>query len=298
MTNQYPAIFSLLLLSFLTTLSFGQNRKNVVKIEPEIITYKTIDTISLELEIYRPLDFDKSKTYKAVVFYHGGGWNGGKPKLFRRQAMYFASRGMITICPEYRLKNIHGTTPFECVKDAKSAFRYIRKNAKDLNIDPDWIAAGGGSAGGHLAAVLGNIEGLDERDEDHLISIIPEALLLFNPVFDNGPNGYGYRRVKDRHLEISPIHNISKGAPPTIVFLGTEDKLIPVSTAEDYKLKMEGVGSRCDLHLYEGVGHAFFAKPPVKYFVETTYQSDLFLISLGFLDNKPTIYEQYGQLKE
>ena len=83
-----------------------------------------------------------------------------------------------------------------------------------------------------------------------------------------------------------------------IVFLGTEDKLIPVSTAEDYKLKMEGVGSRCDLHLYEGVGHAFFAKPPVKYFVETTYQSDLFLISLGFLDNKPTIYEQYGQLKE
>lgn len=284
----------LLLAISLSLVSFDAfSQKQVIRIAPQKIIYKTIDSIDLYLNVYRPLDFDTSKTYKAVVFYHGGGWNNGSPKMFRRQAMYFASRGLIVITPEYRIKSKHGTTPFECVKDAKSAMRYVVKNAKTLHIDSEWIAAGGGSAGGHLAAVLGNIEGLDEKGEDLTISTVPKALLLYNPVIDTGPNGFGFRRFGNRYKEISPIDNISKNAPPTIIFLGTEDKIIPVSTAKDYQERMEKVGSRCDLKLYQGAGHAFFAKKPIKYFIDTVYHSDLFLISLGFLCDKPTIHEQY-----
>jgi len=66
----------------------------------------------------------------------------------------------------------------------------------------------------------------------HYISSRPDALALFNPVFDNGPKGYGHSRVEAYCKEISSMHNITETAPPTVVFLGTEDSLIPVKTAE------------------------------------------------------------------
>ena len=114
--------------------------------------------------------------------------------------------------------------------------------------------------------------------------------MLFNPVYDNGPKGYGYERVKDRYKEISPFHNIKKGSPPTIVFLGTKDKLIPVSTAEAYEAKMKAVGSRCDTHLYEGQPHGFFNKGRRgDHYGATVLEMDKFLISLGWLSGKPTI---------
>jgi len=271
---------------FFTCLSFyAQNP--IPEIEPETVVYKKIDTIALKLHMYKPLDFDASKTYNCIVFFHGGGWNGGSYKAFQRQSRYLASRGMIAISAEYRLKNTHQTTPFEAVEDAKSAIRYVRKHAKDLSINPDKIASGGGSAGGHLAAACGNIEGLEAKNEDLSVSSKPNALVLYNPVYDNSKRGYGYRRMNGRYLEISPLHNISKGAPPTIVFFGTNDKTTPVISSEEYKAKMEAVGGRCDLHFYEGAEHSFFNRG--NYFTDTLIKTDTFLTSLGFLEGGPTI---------
>ena len=56
---------------------------------------------------------------------------------------------------------------------------------------------------------------------------------------------------------------------------------------------MKTVGSRCELVLYKDVGHAFFAKPPLKYFIETTLEIDLFLNSLSYISGSPTINKQY-----
>ena len=267
---------------------YGQS---VIRIEPDTLIYKVVDTTKLELYVYRPVDFSKKKTYPVVVFFHGGGWVQGKAKAFNRQCMYFASRGMIAITVEYRIKNIHGTSPFDAVEDAKSAIRYVREHAAELQIDPHHIAAGGGSAGGHIAAAAGIIEGMEGADEDLLISSVPDALLLFNPVIDNSQEGFGYKRIDGRYEEISPLHNITVGPPATIFFLGTEDKLIPVSTAEKYKKLIEDQGGRCDLFIYEGQGHSFFNKPP--YFQKTIYEADVFLQSLGYLEGEPTILEQY-----
>ena len=72
-------------------------------------------------------------------------------------------------------------------------------------------------------------------------------MILFNPVVDNSLEGYGFNRVKDYYEDFSPIHNIKKNAPPTIFFLGTEDNIISVETAQKFKEKMEAVGARCDL---------------------------------------------------
>lgn len=269
----------LLLFSFVTMAQI-----KFPTIVPEVVTYKKIDTIGLNLYIYKPQNFDEKKTYNCMVFFHGGGWNGGNYKAFKRQASYLASRGMIAISVEYRIFNVHKTSPFEAVEDAKSAIRYVRSHAKELHVNPDMIAAGGGSAGGHLAAVCGNIPGLEGKNEDLSISSKPKVLVLFNPVYDNSKNGYGYGKMQGRYLEISPLHNISKGAPPTIVFFGTKDKTTPVSSSLEYEKKMKAVGSRCDLILYEGQPHSFFNKSP--FLEKTVLAMDEFLVSEGFLEKK------------
>ncbi len=270
----------------------GTAQNNVKNILPFTIEYKKADTISLKLHIYHPENFDKTKLYPTIVFFHGGGWNRGSHKAFKRQSMYLASRGMIAISADYRVKSTHGTSPFEAVEDAKSAIRYVREHAKELNIKPEMIAAGGGSAGGHLAAACGNIKGLDLNTENLQISSKPNALVLFNPVYDNSKNGFGYRAIEGRIDEISPLHNITKGAPPTIVFFGTNDKTTPVSSSEEYDKKMKAKGSRNDLHLYEGAEHSFFNKGAS--FVDTIDKMDDFLVSLKYLNGDSTIKEQYS----
>ena len=90
------------------------------------------------------------------------------------------------------------------------------------------------------------------------ISAKSNAMVLFNPVFDNGPEGWGHQRVGKRHQEFSPLHNISPDDPPAIVFLGSADKLIPVETAQKFEMAMENAGNRCETHIYEGQPDGFF----------------------------------------
>jgi acetyl esterase len=253
---------------------------------PDSILYKEVDSVSLYLHIDFPLGYNPSLSYPAMVFFFGGGWNGGNTGQFEPQAKYLASRGMVCFRAEYRVKGRHGTTPFESLKDAKSAMRYIRKHAREFGVDPDKIVASGGSAGGHLAVATAVIEGFNEEGEDLSVSCIPDALVLFNPVFDNGPGGYGYERIGDCYKDFSPLHNLRAGMPPAVVFLGTQDALIPVETARYFKTVMEKVGSRCDLFLYEGEGHGFFNFRNVENYQSTIEQTENFLVSTGFLHKK------------
>ena len=278
--------FFVLLFLLLSYISFSQNDK--VFIKHEKVLYKSTKQGDLNLYFYRPLDFDKSKTYNCIIFFHGGGWNSGDYKQFERQSMYFASRGMIAISAEYRIKNKHGTTPIQAMEDAKSAIRFLRLNAKSFFINPNRIAAAGGSAGGHLAAVTANIDLFDNVNEDLGISSKPNLLVLYNPVIDLGSRKWLWI---DNPLDASPVHNISNGSPPTIILTGTKDKIVPVETIMNYKKIMESVGSRCDVILYEGAEHAFFNKG--EDFIDTLLKSDIFLKSNWYLEGTPTIKQQY-----
>lgn len=228
----------------------------------------------------------------AIVLFFGGGWNSGAPTHLEPQGRYLAQRGMVVFLADYRVKSRQGTTPRECVADGKSAIRWVRKHADRFGIDPQRIAAGGGSAGGHVAAAAGMCEGLDEPGEDTAVSAKPDALVLFNPVYNNGPDGgYGYERVKEWFPAISPAHNITKDDPPTIVFLGTKDKLIPVSHAEEFQAKQEALGVKSELHLYEEEPHGFFnlsiGAGKKEHFIDTVLKADAFLSALGFLKGEP-----------
>lgn len=252
----------------------------------KIIEFKQVGDVQLNLHIFNPAGHQATDQTPAIVFFFGGGWNGGSPSQFYNQSEYLASRGMVAIAAEYRINKTHGTEPSACVEDGKSALRWVRAHAAELGIDPAHLAAGGGSAGGHVAAATALAPGFDALGDDLSISCRPDALVLFNPVFDNGPDGYGHDRVKAYWQDFSPMHNISVAAPPTIVFLGTKDKLIPVATAEEYKERMETAGTRCDLHLYPEQPHGFFNKAR---YTETMIETDKFLGSLGYLTGSPTL---------
>ncbi|NOU36724.1 MAG: alpha/beta hydrolase [Kiritimatiellaceae bacterium] len=253
----------------------------------KIVPYKKVGDAELTLHIFNPPGHQASDKTPTIVFFFGGGWVSGEPSMFYKQSAYLASRGMVAICADYRTKGTYQTTPQECVKDGKSAMRWVRAHAAELGIDPQMIAAGGGSAGGQVAAAAALTKGFNETSDDLSVSCRPDALVLFNPVFDNGPGSYGHGTVKEYWEGFSPMNNIATGAPPTLVMLGTADQLVPVSTAEKYKMLMEQVGSRCDLKLYEGAKHAFFNSG--KAFESTLLEADKFLISLGYLKGEPTL---------
>lgn len=231
-----------------------------------------------------------NKHYPALVFFFGGGWTGGKKTQFKKHAQYFSKRGLVCFLADYRIKDIHGTNPTESLKDAKSAIRYIRENKDVFKIDENKVIAVGGSAGGQLAAAAALIDSYNDDEIDNMsISCVPNGLVLFNPVIDNSPSGYGNEKLTVDYKTFSPIHNIREGAPPTIIFLGTNDNLVSVETIKNYKAAMDEVGSKCDIHFYEGQKHGFFNFSNFEYFKKTVTKADEFLVTLGYLDNEPVV---------
>ncbi len=166
--------------------------------------YKRVGGTELKLYITRPEATRTDKPGSALVFFHGGGWMSGHPRVFNSQAEYLAARGVTCVLVEYRL--LKGMdTPESCIQDAKSAMRWVRSHAADMGIDPERIVAAGNSAGGHLAACTGIIEGFNDPADDLSVSAKPHAIILYSSVIDNGPDGYGYKRIKDRYPEFSPL---------------------------------------------------------------------------------------------
>lgn len=254
----------------------------------EEIIYKKVAERELKLFVEKPADWKAADKRPAIVFFFGGGWVGGTPTQFKKQSEYLATRGMVGVCVEYRViaKGDKGP-PVVCCQDAKSAIRYVRGHAAELGIDPDKIAGAGGSAGGHLAAFTALVEGQDDPADDIKISCKPNALVLFNPVFNNGPGQWGHDRVGEKYQDFSPTHHVTKSSPPTVVFLGDSDKLIPVSVLDGFAADMKKAGVRCEPHVYPKAGHGFFNKEP--HFTETLVTTDKFLASLGWIKGEPTI---------
>ncbi len=273
-------IFNTFIFSFIAcSFVFSQQR----------ILYKQIDTAKLFMEVYYPDSINAAKNYPAMVFYFGGGWNGGDINQFAPHAKYFSKRGIVCILVDYRVRDRQKTTPFESLKDAKTSIRFIREHAGQFHIDTSRIVAAGGSAGGHLAAATALIDDYNEKSENLSVSAIPNALVLFNPVIDNGPGGYGFERIGEAYKNFSPLHNIKAGMPPTILFLGTNDDLIPVETAKYFQKAMEKVKSKSVLHLYEGQRHGFFNYKNFEYYKKTVTETDVFLQSIGYLQKNPII---------
>jgi len=203
---------------------------------------------------------------------------------------------MVAITADYRVWTRQHVKPVQCVADARSAIRWVRTNAAKLGVDPNRIAAGGGSAGGHLAACTAFITEFDEPTEDKTVSATPHALVLFNPDLVLAPmEGYNVgdigKRATEKHYgtkpeNISPAHHIYKGAPPTIIFHGKADTTVPYMTTEAFAAEMIKAGNRCELVGFDGESHGFFNREP--FLTQTLKAVDQFLVTLGWLKSLPT----------
>jgi len=242
----------------LILLCFSVNGQ--VTFEPDsIFVYKSTKQGDLKMYVFKPKDYNTVNYHPVIVFFFGGGWVGGTPKQFYQQSKFFADHGFLAISAEYRIFNKHKTSPFESVSDGKSAVRWIRRHAKELRINPNKIIASGGSAGGHIAACTGVINGFDEIDENLKISSIPNAMILFNPVIDTTEKGYGVEKVgENRKTEISPCSHVVYGISPTLIFHGTADKTVPFENVERFTRLMREKGNICELVPFKGKRHGFF----------------------------------------
>ena len=282
---RFPVIIFCALPLMLPCFVFGQ----AISAEPaeervRTFVYKQTLQRDLELIVNFPLEWSQSDRRSAIVFYFGGGWAFSALEHFERQAEYFASRGMVSVRPDFRVKLRDGTTPAESVEDAKSAIRWIRAHADLLGIDPQRIVASGGSSGGHLAACTAQCSGPEDAGEDFSISSEPNALILFNPLLQYA----GLREVEQTYpveseelgRQISPVLHINVGDPPALLLFGTEDVLL--KSASTYVEKSKALGNRIEMYLAEGEDHAFFKESP--WYEHTVVEADSFLVSLSYLD--------------
>jgi acetyl esterase len=281
----------------LTVFSFAQLFAQTYKVEKSNFVYKNIDGIALEMIIYKPW-VPSGVKLPAIVFFFGGGWVSGNPGQFDLQAEYLATRGIVAICPEYRTESRHSTTPFESVKDAKSAMRYLKIHWEDLGIDTSKIVASGGSAGGHLAACTAVISNINESTDDLNVSSVPLALVLFNPVVDTGKKGYGQKKMSGREFEISPVHHITANVPPTLIMHGKSDKTVPYENVVRFNYLMKQQNNKCTLVGYKKQEHGFFnyGKNP-KYFKKTLSKTETFLDENGLLRGESWLRTYYKNLQ-
>jgi acetyl esterase len=235
--------------SSLPEVSYTLTGDELVK-HSEKYLYKKTPQEDMYLYLLRPEKSGKNPL-PAIVYFTGGGWVNGNVEGQIPNAAWFRDHGIIGITADYRVKSRHGTTPLECISDAKSAIRYVRAHAKELGIDPDHIIAAGGSAGGHLAA-CSMLDGGDEPGEDLKISSKANALVLHNPVLGEG---FG-TEFFSAHPEFSPMLGIRKGWPPTILSCGTKDGTTPFSAAEKFTKLMKDAGNTCELIPVKDADHS------------------------------------------
>ncbi|TVO58252.1 alpha/beta hydrolase [Denitromonas halophila] len=243
-----------------------------------VMVYRTLDGHDLHLHVFSAKGQRPSTGAPALLLFHGGAWQYGSPEAFFPQCRVFAARGVSCISAEYRIASRHDTDPRAAVEDAHAALAYVRGHAGALGIDAARIAAGGGSAGGHLAAMLGVA-----ADE----ALRPAAMVLYNPMLDLSPGKPDHHLVAEFWQDVSPLQLVDSVVPPNVILLGTEDREVPVVSAQAFCHAVIGHGGRCELALYEGAKHGFFnlRENDRAYFDATNQRVAAFLASLGWLSD-------------
>ncbi len=254
------------------------------ELEPtRIVTYKTVGERSLKLHIFEPEGHRNTDQRPVYLTIHGGGWTGRTPRYFYPFAKHFADLGMVSISLEYRLQNSKlGTTVFDCVKDGRSAVRYLRSHADELGINPDQIAVSGGSAGGHIAAGTALFDTVNEKSDNLTVSCLPNLLILYYPVIDTSKDGYGQAKIGKRWRELSPVDQVKANLPATLLLHGPADTLTPFAGAQRFHHRMIESGNRCDFIAFEGGRHGYFIFDR-ELFAEAMLQTQRFIEQNQFL---------------
>lgn len=251
--------------------------------EPDV-TYCVMDGVELKMDIYRPpsppaplpSEGEGSRgegmtPTPALLYVHGGGWTGGD-KRSGAGTLDFAellARGYLIAAVNYRLAPRYKFPAM--IEDVKCAVRFLRANAERYNINPERIGAWGGSAGGHLVALLGTADetaGWDVGQYLEQSSRVQAVVDMFGPtdltVLFEGANPRLMEQVfgtSDRNSETlkraSPVNWVSADDPPFLILHGERDPLVPPSQSQIFYDKLVETGVPATLVMVKNAGHGF-----------------------------------------
>ncbi len=244
-------------------------------VERKDIEYGRVGQRALLLDLYSPAPLSNSAP--GLIFIHGGAWRSGQRQDYRVYTTYFASRGYVAATISYRLLQ---QAPFPAaVEDAKCAVRWMRANAARLHVDPERIAVLGGSAGGHLAMLVGfdpddpRLEGAG--GQAGVSSRVAAVVDFYGPADLTTPfaqashlvkdflQGKTYPEAPELYRQASPQFYLKAGAPPTLIFHGTIDDVVPIEQSDALAARLKELKVPCEYARLEGWPHAMDVGRPV-----------------------------------
>lgn len=234
-------------------------------------------------DLYLPANPQPGQRFPAVVIIHGGGWSGGVKRAAREINIgtTLALNGYVGMSIDYLLANSDHTGPTwpQNLYDCKTAVRWLRANAERLQIDTVHIGVIGGSAGGHLAAMVGLSGGeLDPPGEGDCR--VQCAVDLYGPVLcfeqrDISMFRKNRAEAPELYKQADPRTHIDKNDPPLLILHGTADKTVPVADSEALAAAMKAAGAAHQIEIIPDAPHSFHLQPK---------QRDLRPLVLGFFD--------------
>lgn len=228
-----------------------------VKVERDLV-YARYGEREVKLDLYLPKN-PASTSIPCIVTIHGGGWRAGNKMTFAPIAIRLAEQGFAAACISYRLlPEVQFPAP---VQDCKAAVRWVRANAKKYGLDPDHIGAMGGSAGGHLVAMLGTshkIAKLEGEGGSAGVSSRVQAVVAMATPADM--TRFGNRATVDTATLtlVSPITHVDKDAAPILLLHGEADRLVPMQQSELLLAKYQQAAVPAELVKFPGAPHAFW----------------------------------------
>jgi acetyl esterase/lipase len=239
------------------------------------------------VDVYLPKQRKTEKPLPVIALIHGGGWVNGDRLGYAAQAIQFARTGdYAAVTVGYRLTG-EASWPAQ-IHDCKAAIRWIRANARALNVDPERIAVWGSSAGGHLSSLLGtsgDVAALEGELGPHtgvssrvqcVVNLCGPAdftqALMFDkdgqPIWnDDAVSGLLGGAAPDRNAEAraaSPVTHVSKDDPPFLTFHGTADQRVAFRHAETLHAALQKAGVPSQLVPITGGGHGSVGHAEVK----------------------------------
>jgi acetyl esterase/lipase len=211
--------------------------------ERKDIEYGRVGERALQADLYLPKPLDKR--VPGLIFIHGGGWKGGKRADYRVYTIDFAKRGYVVATITYRLAQ-EAKFP-AALEDVKCAVRWMRSHADELHVDPQRIAVLGGSAGGHLALMVGYTSDKSEWEGQGghagVSSAVQAVVDLYGPTDLDTPLGQSsdlvsnflgksYAEAPELYRAASPVTHLDAKDPPTFILHGTIDSIVPVEQSD------------------------------------------------------------------